>query len=140
MLIFESQFKWDQFTGSCGLRTSVRKAAGSGCAPCLGGSLCCSWFCDGTFALFGFGFEHFDLPQAVEVHWFGFGCLWCLGGLLSDGRSGWEALAPRTGSKDVDILDFAALQLRGIGTGGSYLQVDFLNPPKLRGKIKFFSL
>lgn len=81
-------------------------------------------------AKFGFSFDHFDLPKAVEVHWFGFSCLGCLGGLWGDSRAGGEALAPRTGFEDVDVLDPAALQLRGIGTCGSYLQVDFLNPPR----------
>lgn len=117
-------------TGSCGLKTSVLKAAGSGHAASLVGFLGCCRFCVGTFAKFGFGFEHFDLPKAVEVHRFGFCCLGCLGGLWGDGRGGGEALAPGTGFEDVDVLDPATLKLRWIGTGGSYLQVDFLNPPR----------
>lgn len=109
--------------------SSVQKAAGSGHAACFGGLLGCCRFCVGTFAKLGFGFEHFDLPKAVEVHWFGFGCLGCFGRLWGDSRGGGEVLAPGTGFEDMDILDFAAPQLRGIGTSGSYLQVDFLNPP-----------
>ncbi len=122
------------FTGSCGFKPSVQKAAGSG----LGGFLGCSRFCARALAKFGFGFEHFDLSQAVEVHWFGFVRLGCLCRLWCDGRGGWEALTPGTGFEDVDILDFAAPQLRGISTGSSDLQVDFLNPPRSRGKIGYF--
>lgn len=64
------------------------------------------------------------------MHRLGFGCLWRLGGLWGDVRGGGETLAPGTGFEDVDVLDFATPQLRGIGTGGSYLQVDLLNPPR----------
>ena len=63
------------------------------------------------------------------MHRFGFGGLGRLGGLRGDGRRGGEALATGTGLEDVDVLDPAALQLGGVGAGGSYLQVDLLNPP-----------
>lgn len=68
--------------------------------------------------------------MAIEVHWFGFGCLGCLCRLWGGGRGRGEALASGTCSEDMDVLDFATPQLRGIGTGGSYLQVNFLNPPR----------
>lgn len=85
-------------------------------------------FCVQIFA--SFGFEHFDLPKALAVHWFGFGCPGGLGGLWGDSRGGGEALAPGTSPEDVDVLDLATTQLGGIGTSGSYLQVDFFNPPR----------
>lgn len=126
-----------QFTVSCGLNTSVQKAAGSGHITSVGVFLGCCWFRVGTIAKFGFGFVHFDLLKAVEGHRFGFGCLRCFGGPWGDCWGSGEALAPRTGFEDIDVLDLATPQLRGIGTGSSYLQVDFLNPPRRRGKSKF---
>lgn len=108
------------------------KRRGSGRAASLG----CCWFWIGTFAKFEFGSEHFDLLMAIEVHWFGFGCLGCLCRLWGGGRGRGEALASGTCSEDMDVLDFATPQLRGIGTGGSNLQVNFLNPPRWREKIQ----
>lgn len=94
-----------------------------------GGFLGHSGFGGQTLANFGFCFQHFDFPGAVEVCWFGFrglGCLW------GEGGGGREALTPRAGHEDVNILDPATLDLRGVCAGGTHLQVDFLNPP--RGK------
>lgn len=63
------------------------------------------------------------------MHRFGLVCLWCFGRFWGGGEGGCgEALAPRTRSEDMDILDFAPLQLRWIGAGGSHFQVNFLNP------------
>lgn len=67
--------------------------------------------------------------MAIEVHWFGLGCLGCLCRFWGGGRGRGEALASRAPSEDVDILDFTAPELGGIGTGGSYLQIYFLDPP-----------
>lgn len=64
------------------------------------------------------------------MHGLGFGRLGRLGGLWGDGRRRGQVLAPGTGSEDVDVLDFATLELRWVGTGGTDLQVDFLNPPE----------
>lgn len=64
------------------------------------------------------------------MHRFGFVCLWCLGRFWGgEDRGCGEALTPRTRSEDMDILDFAPLQLRWIGTGGSHFQINFLDPP-----------
>lgn len=69
------------------------------------------------------------------MHRFGFVCLWRLGRFGGRGEGGCgEALAPGTRSEDVDVLDFASLQLRWIGAGGSHFQVHFLNPPTRREK------
>lgn len=67
--------------------------------------------------------------MAIEVHWFGFGCLGCFCKFWGVARDRGEALAPGTGPEDLDVLDFATPQLRRISAGGSYLQVNFLNPP-----------
>lgn len=71
--------------------------------------------------------------MGAQMHRFGFVCLRCLGSFCGggDGSSG-EALAPRTRSEDVDILDLAPLQLRWVGAGGSHFQVDFLHPSTRR--------
>lgn len=114
------------------------KKRGLGYAVSLGTFLGCCWFWVGTFAKFGFGFKHFGWLVAIEVHWFWFGCLGGLCKLWGGSRGRREALSPRTDSEDMDILDFATRQLRGIGTGGSYFQVNFLNPPRRTEKIKSF--
>lgn len=114
------------------------KRSSLGHAASLGTFLGCCWLWVGTFAKFGFGFKHFGLLVAIEVHWFWFGCLGGLCKLWGGSRGRGEALSPGTDSEDMDILDFATPQLRGIGTGGSYFQVDFLNPPRGGEKIKSY--
>lgn len=94
------------------------------------GFLGCCLFGVWILAKFGFGLQHFDVPEAVEVHWFRFGCLRRLSRLRGGRRRRGEALSSGAGFEDVDVLDPATSQLGGIGTGGSYLQVDFLNPPR----------
>lgn len=64
------------------------------------------------------------------MHWFGFCCLGCLGGLRGNRRGKGEVLSSGTRPENVYVFDFATPQLRRVGTGGSYLQVDFLNPPR----------
>lgn len=96
------------------------------------------WLWVETFAGFGFAFEHFDVLMAIEVHWFGFGRLGCLCRLWGGGGGRRQALASGTGSEDMYILDFAPPQLGGVGTGGTYLQVNFLNPSRKREKKKRF--
>lgn len=66
--------------------------------------------------------------MGAEMHRFGFVCLRYLGRLWDLNGSCGEALTPRTHSEDMDILDFAPLQLRWVGTGSSHFQVNFLNP------------
>lgn len=66
----------------------------------------------------------------------GFGGLGRHGGLRGGGRGSGEALAPGTRPEGVDVLHPATAQLGGVGAGGSYLQVDFLNPPRRRGQEK----
>lgn len=86
----------------------------------------------GTFARLGFSFEHFAKLVATEVHWFGFGGLGRLGGLWVSRRRRRQSPPSRTGSEHVHVLDFATPQFRRVGTGGPYLQVNFLNPSKQR--------
>lgn len=96
----------------------------------LGGFLRFSFFSVGAPAQLGLVFGHFSLSVAVRVHRFGLGCFGHLGGHLGYSRSVGKTLSSGTGLEDVDVLDPATPQLRGIGTSGSYLQVDFLNPPR----------
>lgn len=112
------------------------RKADSGCAVSLRAFFGHQWLWVGTFAGLGFAFEHFDVLMAVEVHWFGFGRLGCLCRLWGDGGGRRQALASGTGSEDMYVLDFAAPQLRGVGTGGTYLQVNFLNPSRKRKREK----
>lgn len=85
----------------------------------------CLWV--GTFVRLRFSLQRFPMLVATEVHWFGFGSL---GGLWLwvCGWCRWESLPSRTGSEHVHIFDFATLQFRRVGTGSTYLQVNFLNP------------
>lgn len=110
-----------------------RKAGVSGHAASLcafSSFLCCTLFCVWTPSNFGFDLEHLDLPMAAEVHRFGFGCLGGLCWLWGDSRGRGKTLSTRTGFEPVDILDPPTPQFRWIGTGGSHLQVNFLNPPR----------
>lgn len=111
------------------------------------GFLCRTLFFGWILVNFGFGFEHLDSPIAVEVHWFGFGCLGCLGRLRGDSRGRGKTLSTGAGLESVDIFDLSTPHFRGIGTGGSYLEVDFLNPPideeersKLVTFVSYFTL
>lgn len=60
--------------------------------------------------------------------WFGFSGLGGFGD-LGDEDGGGQTLASRAALEDVDVLDPPASQLRWVGTGGTDLQVDLLNPP-----------
>lgn len=77
--------------------------------------------------------------MGAEMHRFGFVCLRHLGRFWGglNGSCG-EALTPRTHSEDMDILDFAPLQLRWVGTGSSHFQVNFLNPSTRTEKKQSF--
>lgn len=88
----------------------------------LGGFLGSCWSPLGTFARFRF--EDFAVLMSVMMHWFGFVCFG------RGGRSRGEALTSWTNFEDMDVLDFAASQLRWICTNGSHLQVNSLNPPR----------
>lgn len=113
-------------------RMQHRKAADSGHAVSLcafSSFLYCTLFCVWTPSNFGFGLEHLDLPMAVEVYGFGFRCLGGLCWLWSDSRGRVKTFSTRAGFEPVDILDPPTPQFRWIGTGGSHLQVNFLNPP-----------
>ena len=90
----------------------------------FGGFLCGALFCVRTLAKFGFGSER------IGVRWFGFGGPRFLGWLRGAGGRGRETLSARAGLEDVYILDPSTPHFRRIGTGGSYLKVNFLNPPR----------